>query len=613
MKNKIAFMFLIIFFSYLQVIANALPDFTDVTEQSGVGDDGRSLCVSFVDYDNDDNLDIFVSNENKPALLYRNNDETFINVAKEIGLENENIGEDTWAELGGVFGDFNNDGHLDLYSVIDCMPNPDVPPCFNILYQNDGNNNFIDVTAKARVQGDALGPGNSAIWGDYNNDGYLDLYLVVLGNNNILYRNNGDGTFTDVTTQAGGVEGGKECQSSGITAVFFDFDNDNDLDLYAINGYGPPSFFYQNNDGTFKDITNKAEIGEPGDPSGAAIGDYDNDGYIDIYVVNYFLPNVLYKNLGDGTFEDVAKEAGVDFEAAGMSASFLDYDNDGYLDIYLVNKGPNILFHNEGNGSFEDVTEQANVVSPLGGASCAVGDYNRDGFLDIYVANSGPVGAKKGEPNQLYRNNGNENNWLHLDIKSIKSHIDAIGTRVELIADGMSQIREVGGGLGIYQDSLSVEFGLGSALKAEKIIIRWQNGNIKTLENVSANQFLTITDEEDGPSSIQPKLKLITTLGKIKHSALLLQNFPNPFNPETWIPFYLNVSSRVKIVINDTKGQAIRIIDCGFLEKGEYVEKNKAAFWNGRDFNGEKVSSGLYFYTLKAGEFKSTRKMILVK
>lgn len=610
--NKLISIFLVGYMIIcLSISVIALPTFTDVIEEVGAESNDGSASVSFVDYNNDNRLDIFISNQHTSAILYRSEDGVFSNIIKDSGLKNPQIGEGTWMGISGVFGDYNNDAYLDIYSVIDCNPNdPDaILPCFNVLYKNDGDNSFTDVTDQAGVHGD-VAAGSAAIWVDYNNDGYLDLYVVNLGIENILYRNNGDGTFTDVTRQAG-VEGGEGAQSLGLSAVFFDLDNDNDQDLYVINGFGPPSFLYLNNGGTFKDITNEAGVGDPGDPNRVAVGDYDNDGYIDIYVINYFLPNVLYRNQGDGTFEDVAKQAGVDFESAGMGASFFDYDNDGHLDIYLVNKGPNVLFHNKGDGTFEDVTEQAGVVSPLGGESCAVGDYNNDGYLDIYVANSGPRGSKKGEPNQLYRNNGNQNNWLHLNVKSLRSHIDAIGTRVEVEAGGIKQVREIRSGTGISQDSFTVEFGLGSALEAEKIVIHLPDGKIQTLRNISANQILTVT--EDTPSSIKPKNKLLTTLGEFKRSALVYQNFPNPFNPETWIPFTLNENAEVTVNIYDKTGRLVQMLDCGYLEKGKYLTKKRAVFWDGRDKNGERVSSGIYFYAFKAGDFRITKKMILLK
>ena len=591
----------------------ALPTFVDVTEEAGVGDEGKSFSIAFADYNNDNYLDLYISNGNTVATLYQNNgDGTFTNVIKEVGLENPKIGTGTWESVSSAWGDYDNDGDLDLYAVIDCFPiDPDaVLPCFNVLYRNNGDGTFTDVTEAANVQGDP-GAGSAVIWGDYDNDNYLDLYVVNLGAPNILYKNNGDGTFIDVTAIAG-VEAGKDAESSGITAVFFDYDNDNDVDLYAVNGYGPRSFFYQNNgDGTFEDIAQKAKVDDPGDPTCTALGDYNNDGYIDIYVVNYFLPNVLYRNRGNGTFEDVAKQAGVDFEGEGMSDSFVDYDNDSYLDIYVVNKGPNILYLNNRDGTFSDVTKGAGVASEKGGASCAFGDYDNNGYLDLYIANSGLAGSPKSEANQLFRNSGDENNWLHINVRSRYGHLDAIGARVEVITGNLRQVAEVSGGFGILQNSLPLEFGLGDYSEVDSVTVRWPDGNIRTLENVPSNQALRIF-EDSGSAAVKPSQKLLTCLGQIKISALY-PNYPNPFNPETWIPFQLSQNASVTIEIYDTKGQLTQTIALGNKKAGVYFTKDKAAYWNGHNRFGEKVASGVYFYTLQAGDFRATRKMTILK
>ena len=596
------------------VFSIALPTFTDVTGEVGVGDEGKGFSVAFIDYNGDGHLDMYISNGNASATLYQNDgDGTFTNVIKETGLENLKIGQGTWEGASGVWGDYDNDGDLDLYAVIDCWSiDPDaVLPCFNVLYGNNGDGTFTDVTEGAGVQGDP-GAGTAAIWGDYDNDNYLDLYVVNLGAANILYKNNGDGTFMDVTALVGGVEGGEDAASSGVSAVFLDYDNDNDLDLYAVNGFGPPSFLYQNNgDGTFKDVSQKAKVDDPGDPSCATVGDYDNDGYLDIYVVNFFKPNALYRNQGDGKFEDVAKKAGIDFEGMGMSASFVDYDNDGYLDIYVVNKGPNLLYRNNGDGTFSDVAKGAGVISEQGGTTCAFGDYDKDGDLDLYVANSGPPGSPKGEPNQLYRNNGSENNWLHVDVRSKYGHVDAIGARVEVIAGNLRQIAEVSGGLGILQNSLPLEFGLGKASSVDSVKVYWPDGTIWIVENEQVNQTLTIFDDT-GIAAVEPSHKFLSSLGQIKVS-VLYQNYPNPFNPETWIPYQLASDTNVSISIYDIHGKLVRLLRLGQQPGGMYQTQDKAAYWDGKDSSGQQVASGVYLYTLRAGEFKITRKMVILK
>ncbi|MFQ6041090.1 MAG: CRTAC1 family protein, partial [Candidatus Poribacteria bacterium] len=497
---KLKMVILIIFMMVsINMISLSITTFTDITEDAGVGYEGKSFSAASFDYNKDGNLDLIIANGDGPNVLYKKNDDgTFDNVAAAAGVDDNNIGKGTWAGTSAVFGDYDNDGDLDVYVTIDVMPiDPDaILPAFNVLYSNNGDGTFTDVTQEAGVGANENGS-VGAVWADYNNDNYLDLYIVNLGINNILYKNNGDGTFTDVTAAAG-VEGGIDAASSGLGAVFFDADNDGDQDLYVVNGFGPPCFLYLNNgDGTFKDIAQKAHVEQPGDPNGGvAVGDYDNDGDMDIYVVNYFMPNVLYQNRGDGTFEDVAKEAGVDFEAPGMSASFADFDNDGYLDIYVVNKGPNVLYRNNGDGTFTDITEKAGVKAELGSSVATIGDYNNDGFIDIYVANSGPAGSKKGEPNIMYRNNGNGNNWLYVNVIREKGHIDAIGSKVKVIAGDLMQTAIVSGGQGIVQNSLMLEFGLGDADYVDVVEVTYPDGTVQSLKTpIEPNQTLTVTEE----------------------------------------------------------------------------------------------------------------------
>jgi hypothetical protein len=596
----------------------AMTTFTDVTQDAGVGHEGKGFSAAFFDYNNDGNLDLIITNADGPNVLYKNNgDGTFDNVAEAAGIDNKKIGTGTWQGTSAVCGDYDNDGDLDVYVTIDVMPlDPDaILPAFNVLYRNNGDGTFTDVTQEAGVQ--ANGNGSvGAVWVDYNNDNYLDLYVVNLGITNIFYKNNGDGTFTDVTQETG-AEGGIGAAGSGLGAVFFDADNDGDQDLYVVNGFGPPCFFYLNNgDGTFKDRSQKAGVDNPGDPSGAAVGDYDNDGDMDIYVVNYFLPNVLYRNRGDGTFEDVAKEAGVDLEAQGMSATFADFDNDGYLDIYVVNKGPNVLYRNNGDGTFTDITEKAGVKSDFGSNVAPAGDYNNDGFIDIYVANSGPAGSKKGEPNILYRNNGNDNKWLYVNVISKKGHIDAIGAKVKVIAGDLTQTAVVSGGQGIVQNSLTLEFGLGVVNRVDVVEVTYPDGTVQTLNTpIKPNQTLTVTEEGFAnftPSNVTITGKKPIAFGKIKLSALY-QNYPNPFNPETWIPYYLAKDSNVTIKIYDTRGKLVKSMNLGYQLSGAYLSKSKAVYWDGCNNAGERVSSGIYFYTLMTDDFIATKRMTILK
>jgi hypothetical protein len=319
---------------------------------------------------------------------------------------------------GVAWIDYDNDGLLDLYFANGANLAAGKRSPGNVLLRNTGTGTFVDVTSAAGVQGNG-GFGTGVAVGDYDNDGFLDLYVTGYGSN-ILYHNNGNGTFTDVTARAG-VKGGGWSSSAG----FFDFDRDGKLDLYVVryldynlnenpycgfrkDGYrmycdprnfdGMPDLLYRNNgDGTFTDVSKKAGIANPaGKGLGVAFGDFDNDGWPDIYVANDTVRNFLYRNNGNGTFTDLAYSAGVGYDPngnprAGMGTEFADFDGDGWLDLFVTNFSEelNALFRNRRDMTFEEVTEQAGLGSGFLtlGFGTKLFDYDNDGYTDIYVAN----------------------------------------------------------------------------------------------------------------------------------------------------------------------------------------------------------------------------------
>ena len=321
---------------------------------------------------------------------------------------------------GAAFLDYDNDGDLDLYIVNSALlPGfvTDTPPT-NVLYRNDGNNGFADVTAEAGVG--HLGYGMGCGTADYDNDGYPDLYVTNFGEN-VLYRNNADGTFTDVTVHAG--VGDRDRWSS--SCAFVDYDHDGNLDLYVVNYldyniaedgewydtngrriYSNPRVYkgisdtlYRNSgNGTFVDVTQHAGVyNDTGKGLGVTCGDYDNDGWIDIYVANDTTPNFLYRNMGDGTFRDLGVVAGVAYNEegvaeGGMGVDFGDYNSDGFLDIFVTNfsRETNTLYRNNANGIFTDVTYIEHLGDPSFlklGFGTKFFDADNDGDLDLFVAN----------------------------------------------------------------------------------------------------------------------------------------------------------------------------------------------------------------------------------
>ena len=350
---------------------------------------------------------------------------SFVDIAQSAGIafkhENGASAEKFMIETFGsgvAWLDYDNDGLLDLFFANGADLHAGKPSPGNVLFHNTGKGTFVDVTQSAGVKGYG-GFSTGVAVGDYDNDGFLDLYVTGYGANT-LYHNNGNGTFTDVTAKAG-VKGGGWSSSAG----FFDYDRDGHLDLYVVRyldydvkenvycgyqkpGYrmycdprgfdGVPDLLYRNNgDGTFTDVSKKAGVANPaGKGLGVAFGDFDNDGWPDIFVANDLVRNFLYRNNGDGTFTDLAYSAGVGYDPngnprAGMGTEFADFDGDGWLDLFVTNFSEelNALFRNRGDLTFEEVSEQAGLGSgflPLGFGT-KLFDFDNDGDVDIYVTN----------------------------------------------------------------------------------------------------------------------------------------------------------------------------------------------------------------------------------
>ena len=321
---------------------------------------------------------------------------------------------------GGGFIDYNGDGRLDIYLVCYSQtPQPVGAAKLNdVLYRNNGDGTFTDVTESAGIANSMRGTGLAV--GDFNNDGWPDMYITGYGASK-LYRNNGNGTFTDVTRQAG-----VDNNLWGTSSAFFDYDNDGYLDLYVCNYLtydetnlpctlyeGKPycliqnfkgsssRLFHNNHDGTFTDVSEKAGIANPkGKGLGVVALDYDNDGRIDIFQANDAAANFLYHNNGDGTFSEVALEAGVAFDPngnarGGMGVDAEDLDGDGYLEIFVANFSgqTNALFHNERGGLFTETTNKlglGTVSIPMSGFGTRFFDYDNDGLVDLFVLNGHP-------------------------------------------------------------------------------------------------------------------------------------------------------------------------------------------------------------------------------
>ncbi len=519
----------------------------------------------------------------------------FLDVTAKAGIDfQHSFGETELSSIlegtgsGCVWFDYNNDGLLDLYVVngryVEGLTNHSEPSgrnATNHLYRNNGDGTFTDVTAEAGVGGKGLGTGVTV--GDFDNDGYQDIYVTGY-KFAILYHNNGDGTFTDVTGDAG-----VDNPFFGVGAAFLDYDRDGHLDLFVGNylnfvpSYhqfypgdhypGPldyqPEFnrlFHNNGNGTFTDVSKQSGIGRvAGRAMGVTVGDFDNDGWPDIYVANDNMPSYLYHNNRDGTFSNVAASLNVAYGQDGEATSamgpiFGDYDNDGWQDLFVSDARFHRLFHNPGKagGLFEDVTNQSGIGAICGqytGWGDGFFDYDNDGWKDIFIVNGGLTWLIPMESN-LLRNNGNgrftdvsktsgsfftqrhvnrgvcfgdydndgyldafvntlggkgillhntptedaRNHWLTVKLVGTRSNRDGYGAALEAVAGDLHQyVQAVSGSGYLSQSDSRPHFGLGSHERVDKLIVRWPSGTVQTLENIKADQILTVR-EPAGPA-----------------------------------------------------------------------------------------------------------------
>jgi hypothetical protein len=527
---------------------------------------------------------------NQNNLLFVNNrNSTFTKITTGA------IVTDGGFSYGGCYGDFNNDGFTDLYVINGGGSANQV----KFLYINNGNGTFSRITTGA-VAADVSGAwGASTV--DYDNDGKLDIFVSNYNQNNFLYKGNGDGTFTKITTGNIVTDGG-----GSIGCTWCDYDNDGYKDLFVANsnfGSGQANFLYKNNaNGTFTKITTGSIVTDVFNSTGGSWGDYDNDGDFDLFVSNYSgANNNLYNNNGDGSFTKITAGAIVNDGGSSVGAAWGDYDNDGDIDLFVSNdlNENNFLYENNNDGTFTKITT-GDIVNNSGRSNgCVWGDYDNDGDIDLYVANGDQPTPQN---NFLYRNKGNSNNWINILCKGTASNRSAIGARVIVRAtingNSVRQIREIFGQTGYNsQNSLNEEFGLGNASIIDSLIVKWPNGNTESFTNVALNRFITVT-ENQGITNINNSGIVLT--GDYE----LSQNYPNPFNPVTKINFSIPVDSRVTLKIYDTAGKEIAVLMNN--------ESKKAGYFT-TEFNGENFASGIYFYTIKANDFVQTKKMILIK
>jgi hypothetical protein len=559
------------------------PTFTKVTTGPIVAAGGYSFACAWGDYDNDGFIDLFVCNSPDGSgvqhdFLYRNKgDGTFERVTSGPLV---NAGR--WG-LSAAWGDYDNDGNLDLFVSRPQMGGAHAP---NTLYHNEGDGTFTQVTTGLLVTQPMYS--HAGVWADFNNDGLLDLFVAnfnpgggAAAMDNYLYQNRGDGSFDRISF-------GTKSPTNGnsFNAAAADFNNDGWMDLFVPQGGGvtaEKALLYRNNrDGTFFLLTNTVVSAKAANSIACTWGDYDNDGFLDLFVSNFYEQNnFLYHNNGDGTFSVVPNTIVTLDAGASEGCAWADYDNDGWLDLFVANAGKidpntgnsmgpenNFLYHNNGDGTFTKI-RSGSLVNDLGYCTgCAWGDYNNDGFPDLFVANGRFTGLGV---NFLYRNNGNSNNWVKFNLVGTVSNRSAIGAKVRVRATIFGrtfwQMREISGGSNYgSQNDTRPNFGLGNATNADLVRIEWPSGIVQTMTNVAAKQFLTVVEHQEPGATNRPNFTSLSrsingaadlSVSGDKALRYLFETSTNLLN-WTWLAARTNLTGSIQFTDTNAASHATR-------------------------------------------------------
>ncbi len=495
--------------------------FIDITSQAGLsyvhsfatgGPVGEPQLISggvaAGDYDKDGWVDLYVARGSiGPNLLLRNlGNGTFVDVGESAGVDLSGI-----VTSGPTFADFSGDGFLDLFL-------GGISPTKISLFVNNGNGTFSDITASVPQDGISSRNTFSVAFSDYDLDNDLDFFMthwgsgVVNGTSEHLWRNNGDSTFTDVSTESGISATYQGVQDFTFAPNFADINNDGYPDILLSGDFGTSQVFVNQKNGTFTNTTDTNVITDE-NAMGAAVADYDNDGDLDWFVSSIYDPNMdaeanwgisgnrLYRNKGDGTFDDVTIQAGVEHGFWGWGSCFADFDNDGNLDLVHVNgfglsaqdtafeffEDPTRLFMSNGNGTFTEKALKLGLDDVGQGRGVVCFDFDRDGDVDLFIANNN-------QAPKLFRNDGgNNNDFLNVKLNGLPPNTEGVGSRVTIAIGNKAQMRELNAGSNfVSQNPVLAHFGLGDAELIDEVRVDWLDGETTLLTNVPINQFLIV-------------------------------------------------------------------------------------------------------------------------
>jgi len=555
--------------------------FDDVADQIGVdysyGDSEYGGGVSFADFDNDGWDDITYASENGVDLYFFKNTNGVFNLVTFNGISNTSKAKQV------IWVDYDNDGDKDFFvTAIEGK---------NAFYSNDGEMNFTDISSTIGIfQTDLFTYGAS--FGDIDNDGDLDLFISNRSpeDHNYLYRND-SGIYVDITGTSGiSLEG-----QLSFCSIFFDYDKDGLQDIYVSNDKEENiNRLYKNlGDGVFQDVSDSSNAGVDVSAMSTTLGDFNNDGWFDIYITNTpfsqvssIQGNVLLKNNGDGTFTNVATETGTSFDSVGWGSVFLDADNDGLLDIYVSSSEngngsliSSAFYHQQDDETFmipQDIGFNTDLRESY---SNAIGDINNDGKPEIVVGNDT-------DNNFLWQNNTlNENNWLKVKLEGVVSNKDGIGNTIEINVDGQSQYRYTLAGEGyLSQNSFYEFFGTGLSNLIDYVKVTWTStGATETFNNIEANQSITI---KEGIGILNDNNYIVEDL---------LSIYPNPSNDGVF-----------KLSTKNNESNTLKVYDLS----GRLIF-NVKNLKNNDEFSLNHCKKGIYVANLSSGKKSSTIKLVL--
>jgi hypothetical protein len=557
--------------------------FTKITTGPLVTSSGDSRSVNWVDINNDGFMDCMITNGPSGGQ----NNKVYLNTGTGgfTSITNDTIVKDNKPSDGATWADMNNDGDMDCFVANWYNVN-------NMLYANNGSGAFTQISSGPMVN--EFGYSETAAWGDYDNDGLVDLYVTNSWGvkKNFLYHNSGNSTFTKILVGTH-VNDANESRSVNWT----DIDNDNDLDLFVTNETNQNENIYRNDGGgIFTKLTTGPLLNNLGNTMSGSWGDYDNDGDLDVFLANDGSTNSLFRNDGNFNFTKIINDTVVKSIGHSFSSSWSDIDNDGDIDLFVTNafntalKQLNFFYLNNGNGSFTRNGTDIIAMDSTWAFGCAFGDYDNDGFEDLAVATT--RFANLDRPDLLYHNNGNSNKWITIQLIGTQANKAAIGTKIKVKAiingNPVWQMREISAqNAYCSQNDIRAHFGLGDATQIDSIKVEWMPGTIETLTNISTNQFLTITQS-------------VSTVGlqeKISSDEIII--YPNPS------------TDKIAVKLNGNKFSKGTVVTVADILGRKVMEQIITESLDEVTLNLKTIQPGSYFLDIRTDSKTITRKIII--